>query len=97
MTDYFDKGHVDLLEGHPLYAAARARAEQILAEREAKAAKRAGRVAQSSAPVCVFCHRSEGVQFAIFTPRFQPFGTACVECERTLPAGTTVPPVQVAQ
>jgi hypothetical protein len=28
-TDYFDKGHVDLFEGHPLYAAARVRAEQI--------------------------------------------------------------------
>ena len=28
-TDYFDKGHVDLYETHPLYAAARARAEQL--------------------------------------------------------------------
>lgn len=26
-TDYFDKGHVDLFEDHPLYEAARARAE----------------------------------------------------------------------
>jgi hypothetical protein len=26
-TDYFDKGHVDLFEDHPLYNAARARAE----------------------------------------------------------------------
>lgn len=31
-TDYFDKGHVDLREGHPLYAAARARAEVLRAE-----------------------------------------------------------------
>jgi hypothetical protein len=46
---------------------------------------------QSSAPRCVFCGRSEGVQFAIFNPRFKPFGTACVECEATLPAGTQVP------
>ncbi len=27
MTDYFDKGRARLFEGHPLYAAARARAE----------------------------------------------------------------------
>jgi hypothetical protein len=27
-TDYFDKGRVVLFEGHPLYAAARARAEK---------------------------------------------------------------------
>lgn len=46
---------------------------------------------QSSAPVCVFCKRSAGVQFAIFNPRFQPFGTACVECEETLPPGTELP------
>jgi len=45
----------------------------------------------SSAPVCAFCKRSEGVQFAIFTPRFKPFGTACVECEATLPEGTPAP------
>lgn len=32
-------------------------------------------------PVCIFCARSEGVQFAIFNPKFPPFGTACVECE----------------
>lgn len=55
--------------------------------RSAKSAKK------SSAPVCVFCHRSEGVQFAIFTPRFQPFGTACTDCEKTLPEGTEVPVV----
>lgn len=35
MTDYFDKGRVRLFEDHPLYAAARARAEAIQAEREA--------------------------------------------------------------
>lgn len=45
----------------------------------------------SSAPTCVFCHRAQGVQFAIFNPRFAPFGTACVECEATLPPGTEVP------
>ncbi len=44
-----------------------------------------------SAPRCVFCGRSEGAQFQIFGPRFEPFGTACVECERTLPPGTEVP------
>lgn len=43
-------------------------------------------------PVCVFCKRSgTGVQFAVFNPRFQPFGTACVDCEKTLPDGTTLP------
>lgn len=46
----------------------------------------------SSQPVCVFCHRTgAGVQFAMFTPRFKPFGTACTDCERDLPEGTTVP------
>lgn len=35
-----------------------------------------------SAPVCTFCKRSgAGVQFAIFSPRFHPFGTACTDCE----------------
>lgn len=35
-----------------------------------------------SAPVCAFCKRSDaGVQFAIFNPRFKPFGTACTDCE----------------
>ncbi len=38
-TDYFDKGHVDLTENHPLYAAARARAEQCIAEWQAHRAK----------------------------------------------------------
>jgi hypothetical protein len=43
-------------------------------------------------PVCVFCKRSgAGVTFAIFSPRFPPFGTACVECERDLPEGTELP------
>jgi len=36
MTDYFDHGTVRLFEDHPLYAAARARAEAIEAERAAK-------------------------------------------------------------
>lgn len=31
MTDYFDKGRVRLFEDHPLYIAARARAEQVSA------------------------------------------------------------------
>lgn len=44
-----------------------------------------------SAPTCVFCQRSSGVQFAMFNPRFAPFGTACVACETSLPAGTVVP------
>jgi hypothetical protein len=44
-----------------------------------------------SAPICVFCGRSSGAQFAIFNPRFQPFGTACTDCEATLPPGTVVP------
>lgn len=36
----------------------------------------------SSAPVCTFCKRSgAGVRFAIFNPRFKPFGTACTDCE----------------
>jgi hypothetical protein len=39
-------------------------------------------------PRCVFCGRDSGVQFAIFNPRFPPFGTACVECEAKLPPGT---------
>jgi len=51
---------------------------------------------KKSAPECVFCHRSSGVQFAIFTPRFEPFGTACVECERTLPEGTKLPAAEQA-
>ena len=39
-----------------------------------------------SKPKCAFCKKSAGVQFNIFTPRFAPFGTACVECETTIPA-----------
>jgi hypothetical protein len=34
MTDYFDKGHVTLFDDHPLYAAARERAEAIKAAKE---------------------------------------------------------------
>ena len=42
--------------------------------------------------VCVFCKRSgSGVAFAIFAPRFKPFGTACVQCETDLPEGTALP------
>jgi hypothetical protein len=45
-----------------------------------------------SAPVCVFCKRTgTGVLFAMFSPRFKPFGTACVDCEKVLPEGTQVP------
>jgi len=45
-----------------------------------------------SGPRCVFCKRSgDGVQFVVFSPRFPPFGTACADCEKTLPPGTTVP------
>lgn len=43
-------------------------------------------------PICHFCHRSgNGVLFQIFHPRFEPFGTACVDCERTLPPETPAP------
>ena len=49
-----------------------------------------------SAPTCIFCGRNgNGVQFAIFTPRFKPFGTACTECEATLPLETTIPAKEV--
>lgn len=44
-TDYFDEGHVDLMEDHPLYAAARARAEANIAERAAKWARKNGAMA----------------------------------------------------
>lgn len=38
-----------------------------------------------SRPSCIFCKgEGDGVQFAIFNPRFQPFGTACDECEQTV-------------
>lgn len=47
---------------------------------------------KASMPTCCFCGRSgDGVLFSIFTPRFKPFGTACTDCESTLPAGTVVP------
>lgn len=53
---------------------------------------------RASAPVCVFCKRSgAGVQFAMFNPRFQPFGTACTDCEAILPADTTVPTEEVSK
>lgn len=54
-------------------------------------ASKSRKSSKKSAPKCVFCHRSSGVQFAIFNPRFQPFGTACVEYEKSLPPGTVVP------
>jgi len=46
---------------------------------------------KKNVPTCVFCGRSYGVTFAMFTPRFKPFGTACTDCEESLPEGTTVP------
>lgn len=46
---------------------------------------------ESSKPKCVFCGRDENVQFVMINPRFKPFGTACVECEATLPPDTVVP------
>jgi len=45
-----------------------------------------------SKPICVFCGGTgRDVTFNIFTPRFPPFGTACVQCEETLPAEIKVP------
>ena len=35
----------------------------------------------TKAPQCLICERTSGVQFAIFSPRFQPFGSVCAECE----------------
>ena len=45
----------------------------------------------NNVPKCVFCGASHGAQFVMFGPRFAPFGTACVKCEESLPAGTKVP------
>lgn len=39
---------------------------------------------KSSGPRCIFCGGTSGVQFQMFTPRFQPFGTACVPCEQSV-------------
>lgn len=36
MTDYFEKGHVELFEDHPAYKAARERAESVEAENKAR-------------------------------------------------------------
>ena len=48
-------------------------------------------------PTCVFCGRNgNGVQFAIFNPRFQPFGTACTDCEATLPPDTQLPTKEIS-
>lgn len=53
--------------------------------------------APAALPVCVFCKRSgSGVQFDIMNPRFAPFGTACTDCEKTLPPGTVVPGTEEA-
>ena len=52
----------------------------------------ARKLAKSNAPTCVFCGRSgDGVQFVMVNPRFKPFGTACTDCEKSLPEGTVVP------
>lgn len=56
------------------------------------------RSAPAPLPVCRFCRRSgAGVTFAMFAPRFAPFGTACTDCEATLPPGTTVPPAELEE
>lgn len=47
MSDYFDKGRAVLFEGHPLYAAARARAEAEEAERSRKFSQRQSAAAMS--------------------------------------------------
>lgn len=53
------------------------------------------KASQPQSPKCVFCGRTgSGVTFTIFIPRFKPFGTACTECEATLPAGTVLPATQ---
>lgn len=50
MTDYFDKGRAVLFADHPLYAAARAKAEEVNAKRNARwAAKRAEAIATLTA------------------------------------------------
>jgi hypothetical protein len=46
---------------------------------------------ETTRPRCVFCKRDTGVTFVIFNPRFKPFGTACTDCEASLPEGTKVP------
>lgn len=48
-------------------------------------------------PKCVFCGRSgPDVYFQIFSARrFEPFGTACVDCERDLPPETVLPPFRL--
>lgn len=48
-TDYFDEGMAEIPHGHPLYEAARARAEAVIAERAAKwEAKQARRMARAN-------------------------------------------------
>lgn len=49
-------------------------------------------------PACVFCGGSgTGVTFAMFNPRFPPFGTACTACEESLPpdVGDAAAPVRI--
>lgn len=54
--------------------------------------KRSRKKSAPSVPACLFCKRSgNGIQFAIFSPRFKPFGTACTDCDATLPPETVVP------
>lgn len=36
---------------------------------------------EKEAPRCLICERKSGVQFAIFNPKFMPFGSVCIECE----------------
>ena len=44
MTDYFEKSHVKIHEGHPLYDQAKARAEQNAADWEARYQKRYAKI-----------------------------------------------------
>ena len=37
--------------------------------------------AVAKGPQCLICQRTSGVQFAVIAPRFQPFGSVCVDCE----------------
>lgn len=44
-----------------------------------------------AAPMCRICGRTgAGVTFAIFNPRFPPFGTACTDCEEAAAPGATL-------
>jgi hypothetical protein len=57
MTDYFDHGRVRLFENHPLYAAARARAEANLEVRKARGEARAAKRRERCVGACIDCGR----------------------------------------